>query len=491
MKELLFFILGLAVSSLFACKTKVIVDKEVKEYPLIFPDYIGVTIPPNIAPLNFRVEGDSISLVDVSIEDLEETKFHIQSNEVIEIPQSRWKKLVKGAVGDSLRFSVRVRKNDEWFQYAAFPVYVSNDSVDYGLTYRLIAPGYEVYSKMGIYQRSLSDFSQTPIVENTLFQGSCMNCHSFRQTNGNEMSLHIRGPQGGTVLMKNESLQMLDTKTKETLSNCVYPYWHPSGKYIAYSVNKTQQAFHAADNKRIEVFDHASDVVVYNIETNNLFSCDLLKSEDNFETFPAFSPDGRSLYFCSSRSKFLPDEFKDIKYDLLKISFDPESGEFGNKVDTLVYASKMGKSISFPRPSYDGKYLMYTLFNYGNFSIWHPEADLWMYNLQTGKTKPMNALNSGNTESYHSWSSNSKWVVFSSRRVNGLYTTPYLAHIDDSGDGSKPFLLSQKNPNFYDATFYSFNVPEFINKPVALKVNKLETIFKARHKQVNYLSEEK
>jgi Tol biopolymer transport system component len=172
----------------------------------------------------------------------------------------------------------------------------------------------------------------------------------------------------------------------------------------------------------------------------------------------------------------------------LKISFDPESGEFGNKADTLVHASKMGKSISFPRPSYDGNYLMYTLFNYGNFSIWHPEADLWMYNLQTGETKPMNALNSENTESYHSWSSNSKWVVFSSRRVNGLYTMPYLVHIDDLGNGSKPFLLPQKDPDFYDATFYSFNVPEFINRPVDLKINKLEASVTAGHKQVDYLT---
>ena len=78
--------------------------------------------------------------------------------------------------------------------------------------------------------------------------------------------------------------------------------WHPSGNYIAYSVNKTSQGFHEVRNERVEVFDQASDVVVYNVKTNELFTCTQLKTSA-FETFPVFSPDGNTLYFCSSKKQ--------------------------------------------------------------------------------------------------------------------------------------------------------------------------------------------
>ena len=129
-------------------------------------------------------------------------------------------------------------------------------------------------------------------------------------------------------------------------------------------------------------------------------------------------------------------------------------------------ASK-GKSITFPRPSYDGKYLMFTLADYGTFTIWHREADLWLLNLKNGSVRPLTEVNSTNTESFHNWNTNSHWFVFSSRRGDGLYTRLYLASIDDQGKVSKPFLLPQENPwEYYDESLYSYNVPDFTKTKV-------------------------
>jgi hypothetical protein len=104
--------------------------------------------------------------------------------------------------------------------------------------------------------------------------------------------------------------------------------------------------------------------------------------------------------------------------------------------------------------------------DYGNFSIWHKEADLYLLNLADGTFKPINTVNSDNTESYHSWSSGSHWFVFSSRRNNGLYTRPYFAWMNENGETTKPFLLPQKDPDFYDASLRSFNVPELVTGKV-------------------------
>ena len=62
---------------------------------------------------------------------------------------------------------------------------------------------------------------------------------------------------------------------------------------------------------------------------------------------------------------------------------------------------------------------------------------------------------------------NSHWVVFTSRRENGLYTQLFLAEIDDQGRFSKPFLLPQRNPKeYYAETVYSFNTPDFTKTKV-------------------------
>lgn len=482
-KILLYFLLFMVICG---CNKKVENAQPINENPVIFPDYVGVTIPLNIAPLNFNVLVKDVSLIDAAFIGSNGYRFNVQADKKIIIPEKKWHKLLSQSAGGYFEVLISVKNESKWYQYQKFNVFVKDDSIDYGLAYRLIAPGYEVYSKMGIYQRELSTFRQQTIVENTMFTGSCMNCHSFRETNAEDMTFHIRGAQGGTVLKINTKFDVLDTKTKETLSKCVYPYWHPSGKYIAYSLNKTQQTFHASSDKKVEVFDHASDIVVYDIVNNELITCGQLNSDDNFETFPAFSPDGNKLYFCSSEGGTMPGEFKDIKYNLLSVSFDENSGTFGDKVDTLVNASAIDKSISFPRPSYDGNFLMYTLSGYGNFSIWHKEADLWMLNLDDETTRPLTKLNSDNTESYHSWSSDSRWVVFSSRRVNGLYTMPYIAHVNEEGNETKPFLLPQADPDYYSASFYSFNIPEFINKSVDIDKRTLEYKVENDNKQVSF-----
>jgi hypothetical protein len=85
-------------------------------------------------------------------------------------------------------------------------------------------------------------------------------------------------------------------------------------------------------------------------------------------------------------------------------------------------------------------------------------------------------LNSDFTDSYHSWSSNSKWLVFSSRRDDGLTTRPYIAYIDNNGIASKPFILPQSDPEFYNSFLRSFNVPELTNAwfdPAPAKIRRI------------------
>lgn len=458
----------LLVSYLLVSCTETISDSQQEDkLPLIYPDYIGVTIPVNIAPLNFSLTDEAVARIDAVVTDCHGHSLHSQGQEAVDFDIDDWHTLLGQNRGDSLTVTVSAKYNDGWHTYRSFAIYVSLDSIDYGICYRLIAPGYEVWSKMGIYERNLSSFDERPLIENTQFEG-CVNCHSFNRGNPADMSLHIRGTHGATLLRHGDSpLTAYNTKTDQTLSLCVYPYWHPSGRYIAYSTNATSQLFHSADSNRIEVFDTASDLQVYDVEKNELLLSPLLKNDSIYETYPVFSADGRSLYFCAARA--LPEgshQLDSIRYNLFRIDFGPSTGRFGDRIETVIDAVAQQKSISFPRPSYDGRFLCYTLSNYGQFSIWHHEADLWLLDLSTGESCPMTAANSGDTESFHNWSTNSRWLVLSSRRDDGLFTRPYFCHVDAKGKVSKAFMLPQRNPrSFYRDRFLSFNVPDFIISP--------------------------
>ena len=466
MKKILFTLLALVLIT--SCTMETVRDaKQETAQPKIYPDYTGVIIPVNIAPLNFCMEDERALLIDAVITDKQGNSIHSQGEESLDFDIDDWHNMLDINRGDKLTVTVSAKYEDGWHTYRPFFIYVSNDSIDYGICYRLIEPGYEVWSKMGIYERDLSSFSERALIENTQFEG-CVNCHSFNRGNSADMSIHIRGPHGATLLRSNGSdFAAYNTKTDETLGFCVYPYWHPSGRYIAYSTNATSQVFHGSDPKRVEVFDTASDLQVYDVQKNELLLTPLLRQDSIYETYPVFSADGRSLYFCASHS--IPEnsmQLDSLHYNLCRIDFDPVTRRFGSRIDTIVFAEAQHKSISFPRPSYDGRFLCYTLSDYGQFSIWHHEADLYLLNLATGESRPMTAANSKDTESFHNWSTNSRWLVFSSRRDDGLFTRPYFCHVDDKGNVGKAFMLPQRNPRrFYRERFFSFNVPDFVISP--------------------------
>lgn len=458
-----------------------------QEQAKIFPEYKGVTVPVNIAPLNFKVL-DDCQAVTVVLKG-RKGELRVDGKSKVQFPIAKWHQLLSEHAGDSLVVNIYEKNKGKLFLMAPFSIHISKNAIDPVLVYRLIAPGYESWSEMGIYQRNLTNFTQTPIVNTKLFPGSCTNCHSFRMNDPKQMMFHIRANNGGTILIQNEQIQKLETKTDSTISNCTYPYWHPSGKYIAFSVNNISQVFHASNEKRIEVVDSKSDVVVYDITKNQIVSSPLLKTPSSLETFPCFSPDGKTLFFCTSKARSIPTEFDKVKYNLCSISFDESTASFGNKVDTLVNAEKMDKSVSFPRVSPDGKYLLYTMAQYGNFSIWHKDADLYMIDLATHHPVPMDHVNSKDVDSYHSWSSNSCWMVFSSRRVDGLYTRPFICSVDENGKLGLPFMLPQENPDFYDSFLMSFNIPELVKSEVDVDAYKIEAVAKGgKGKQVVFKS---
>lgn len=429
--------------------------------PVIEPDYAGVTIPPNIAPMNFYIlEGGTSYLVRAKSQNgiLLSVK---SSDGIIRFPIDDWKEILKDSEGGKIEIEVISRKNDNVAKkFDSFYMNVANEPADPYICYRLLYPGYKSWVKMKIVQRSIEDFREYSLFENQLLEENCVNCHSFNQNNPEKFLLHVRGSKGGTYFFDGKEVIRKNLRTSNMPANAVYPSWHPGGSLVAFSSNKTVQTFHMRPEKNIEVFDQYSSLFIYDLEKNEMLACPEKDTTKYMETFPFWSPDGEYLYYCRTEQVNPETDYRQVKYNLVRKSFDQKEKTFG-KTEMVFNAQEINKSVSFPTVSPDGQSLVFTLHEYGTFSIWHKEADLYLLNLQDGKTIKL-SLNSNETESYHSWSLNSKWLVFSSKRGDGLTARPYLAYFGDTENIVKPFVLPQKDPTLYKRMEKTFNRPEFI-----------------------------
>ena len=455
---------SLLVTILMGCNTVPANVTQKDELPDIYPDYVGVTIPVGIAPLNFSMTDDEVETIDVKVKGAKGGSPHV-NGDYADFDIDEWHQLLEQNKGAELTFTVCAESNGQWVQYKDFTIKVSTYPLDeWGITYRRIPPSYEIYSKMGLYQRDLSNFDETPMLVNTQTPDQCINCHAANRTNPDQYVFHVRGEHGATVI----GSEVLQAKNESLGGSMVYPYWHPGGRYCAFSTNKTSQMFHAnKKDKRIEVYDSSSDVFVYDTQTHTILKDTLIMKTLWAENTPAFSPDGKWLYFTTARRQVYPTDYDKECYSLCRVAFDEKTGRIGERVDTLINTDITGKSTTWPRPSYDGRYIMYTQTDWGYFSVWHPEADLWLLDLQTGETRPMDEVNSPRAESLHNWNVNSRWFLFTSRRDDGLYTRIYFSCIDDNGRATKPFMLPQRDPKtYYRELLYSYNTPDFTSRPV-------------------------
>ena len=467
-KVLLSLWLCVSVWLLLACSSNPEHPTLVDKLPVIYPDYIGVTIPADIAPLNFNFADETINRMDVVVKGSKGGELHV-IGEWADFDIDEWHALTEQNQGGKLTVTVCTEKDGQWTQYKDFDIFVSEARLDdWGLTYRRIKPGYEVGGDIGIYQRELSSFDEYAIITETVVPGRCFNCHTANRTNPNRLTMQMRGEGGGTMIQKDGHQMWVETKTDSTKAAGSYSYWHPQGDYVALAVNSVHQAFFTGTGQRIEVYHTFSNVEVLDTRTNELILSPLLQTDD-LEIFPAFSHDGKWLYYSTSKPCRVPAEYEKVKCSLCRIAFDAEKGVFGETVDTLLNGPATDKSYVLARPSYDGRWLMYCASSRGNFPVSQNDADLWLMDLKTGESRELKELNTPQSESYHNWSENSRWLVFSSKREDGMYTKLYLATIDEQGRVSKPFLLPQRHPRkFYREMMDAYNCPDFTKSKVEL-----------------------
>ena len=452
------------------------------QYPLIRPDYKEVTIPPNIAPMNFNIELQA---------DKYAVKIYSDSNDKIEITSSYpkiiiaekpWHNLLEKNKGKTLNIDIYTKiKTSNWLKYKTIKNQIAEEDIDPYLFYRKIHLHHyrsRENSTIKVVQQNLTNFKTSTVITSQSFNEGCVNCHSPLNHKTEKITIGIRNAANDT-----STLYIQNNKVQKIGAKLGYNSWHPSGKIIAFSTNNVLRFFYSAKNEVRDAVDLDSMIAYYNTETNKITPITALTKKEKLETYPMFSADGKYLYYCSADmpwkdpKKLPPDEYYKLKYDLMRIPYDINKDIWG-KPEMVLPATQTQKSATMPRTSPDGRWLVTSFADYGTFPAWMPSSDLYITDLkQAEKTGQFNceklSINTDQSQSWHCFSSNSKWLAYSSKQQNGLFTRTYITYIDEKGQSRKSFIVPQKDPLFYDSHLETFSFPELSIEPMKISAEKL------------------
>jgi len=438
-----------------------------------YPDYREVTLPPNIAPPNFAVAHEGRAFA-ADIRPSHGPVLHLRSRcPTIVIPRGAWGKMLRVNRGESLAVTVNIKNaSGAWSAYRPFRIVIAAEPIDPWCAFRTVKPIYVRGEDVGVWQRDLESYRTRELAHGRAFGYGCVNCHTFLNRDPNRMILGTRSRKfhNAALVAGPDSAVKLGVKFG-------YPVWHPGGTFITYVDFDVFEFLHSARSEYLDVFDMRSCIANYDLAAGTVTKMPDIMGPRVLETYPAWSPDGRTLYFCSAPmlwdnlNTVPPENYDKVRYSLCRIGYDPVRNAW-SPADTVLSAQKTGMSILQPRVSPDGRFILFCMCDYSVFPTYQKSSDLYILDLSTKSYRRL-ACNSNEAESWHSWSSNSRWIAFSSKRDDGEFTRTYISYIDSLGNARKPFLIPQKNPAFYKNFLRAMNVPEFITGPVQISERKL------------------
>jgi Tol biopolymer transport system component len=450
--------------------------KAVGESPRIDPDYTSVVVPPNIAPLNFRImEPGQDYVVRISSGSAPAIEIHCPDG-TCRIPAASWRKLLRSAIGKEIHYDVFAeRKPGEWVQYKQVTNTVAADPIDSYIVYRRLAPNRAYSVIKGIFQRDLETFETSALV--TVREGTftCFNCHTFCQNDPNKFIYHIRGDFKGMIVVADGKTRKINTKQGPMFRPLAYASWNPDGRHIAATINMFEPFWPAGGERQdFEAVEKRGDLVVYDVEQNAISSTEEVFGDAYIETHPCWSADGRYIYFvrCKDKPLRVDSDIAEFKFDLMRISYNVETGAWGTAEMVKAY-SEQGTSCSFPRPSPCGKYLLHILADQTTYPIHQNSSDLYLLDLQSMQDTILDQANSSRSESYPRWSSNGRWFSFLSNRRDRVSALPYFAYFDAQGRTHKAFVLPQEDPEYYDTFIDTYNALELVKSKVLIREDEL------------------
>jgi len=396
----------------------------------------------------------------------------------------QWNQLKQNSQWKKIRITVTERKDDKILSSGSVTIQISKDKVGAKIFYRQVTLPFD-YARKNLETISWHLGDITTDKPSTIMLANmplCGNCHSFSM-DGKKLGMDVdyANDKGSyailtldkvTTLSPDKIISWSDYRREDgVLTFGLLSQISPDGRY-APSIVKDRSIFVPKEDLFYsQLFFPIKGILgVYDSVEQKFWALPGADDPSYVQSNPTWTPDGKYIIFArapayyseeAERSKMivLPTsvaaEFiegrRDFKYDLYRIPFNDGKG---GKAEPIPGASNNGMSNFFARVSPDGKWIVYTRAK--NFMLLQPDSRLYIIPAAGGTAREM-TCNTPAMNSWHSWSPNGKWLVFSSKAL-GAYTQLYLTHIDEEGRDTPPILLENLRSENRAA-----NIPEFVN----------------------------
>jgi Flp pilus assembly protein TadD len=312
----------------------------------------------------------------------------------------------------------------------------------------------------------------------------CGNCHSFAN-DGSVLGLDVDygNDKGAYAVLPVTKQMVLDDEKIITWSDFrkgdgettfgLLSQVSPDGRYVISTVKDRAVFVATPDIWYSQLFFPIKGIlVVYDTKTGKYQALRGADDPEYVQSNPTWSRDGKWIVFARTKAykkdvvanaksvllseKDVPEFVNDkepFKFDLYRIPFNEGRG---GKPEPIKGASHNGKSNYFAKFSPDGKWIIFCKAE--NYMLLMPDSELYIIPAEGGEARRLRA-NTPRMNSWHSWSSNGRWLVFSSK-ANSAYTQLFLTHIDENGESTPPVVLER-----FTGSDRAANIPEFVPLP--------------------------
>jgi hypothetical protein len=450
-------------------------ERLVSQLQVITPEK-GTLYPPNLCAPYVSWKDPQNNVWQISIELDGETHTFITRQTRWRFPKKLWDQIREKAVTQNAGLIIKGIQIDENTgdrigdiqATEPIPFRVSADPADNYIVYRLVEPPFSTHKTPNVYIRDIRQDDAELFL--SARREYCLNCHNFSSKQGNtgKLAFQVRS----MVKVRNKLptyLAIYDIDKQEgfkvrlpfEIQMTTFMAWSPDSNKLAYSANQKVATIKPIIIETQFAAMGASDIAVYDIENNDTYLVPGASDPNILEIYPRWSPDGNRMIFSRSPVGAHPSQ---ILYDLYVLDLNETQNPTPRPIEG---ACQNGRSNYYARFSPDGKWLSFCQSDGGDLIRSSSELCLLPGTLQ-GPAHRLECNTENAADSWYSWSANSRWIVFSSKRGSGVYAYLYMTHIDDHGHASPAIPLP-----IAEEPYSSFNIPEFIHERPNIDEKKL------------------